>query len=223
LGVWSSSGRHIDALKATQEEADTRLILHAEDACRNGYERVLLHCRDTDVLVLTLGFRDRLPRQIWMYTGATGKRPYIPVHEISLPDEVVKNMIAFLKNMIAFHAMTGCDTVSQFAGKGKKTAWKVFTKEPETLSKLGSMELTPTVRSGAEKFACRLYIKDCDSINEARQHIFVQGKKSLDALPSTKDALDKHISRANYQALVWKEALTPSPELPSPTDSGWKS
>lgn len=182
LGVWSSLGRNIDALKSTQEEADTRLILHAEDACRKGYERVVLQCRDTDVLVLAVGFREWLPREIWMYNGAKAKRPYVPVHKMNLPDEVVKSIIAF-------HAMTGCDTVSQFAGRGKKTAWKAFREEPETLSLLGSRDLTPEVRAAAEKFACMLYIEDCDSINEARHKIFVQGKKSLGALPPTKRCL----------------------------------
>ena len=38
---------------------------------------------------------------------------------------------------------------------------------------------------------------------------------------STKDALDKHIKRANYQCLVWKQALTPVPDLPNPINCGW--
>jgi len=30
-----------------------------------------------------------------------------------------------------FHALTGCDTVSFFAGRGKRTAWEVWTAVPE--------------------------------------------------------------------------------------------
>ena len=30
-----------------------------------------------------------------------------------------------------FHAITGCDTVSSFAGRGKKTAWDVWMSHNE--------------------------------------------------------------------------------------------
>ena len=52
-------------------------------------QRVVVVCRDADVLVLPLHFKHQLPR------------------DLTLP---------------AFHAVTGCDTVSQFAGHGKGTA-----------------------------------------------------------------------------------------------------
>ena len=47
---------------------------------------------------------------------------------------------------------------------------------------------------------------------------FVQSHK----LPPTKQALVQHIRRANYQAAVWKAALTASPEIPGPDGQGWK-
>lgn len=167
-------------------------------------------------MVLALGFRDKLTPELWMSTGAAGKRPFIPVHKINIPDTMAKNIIAF-------HAMTGCDTVSQFAGKGKKTTWKSYSKSPELLSLLGSSaELSPQLVSDAEIFACKLYTKDdnCSSINEVRVKVFMEGK-SLDAMAPTKDALEKHIAGANYQCLVWKGSLTTTPELPNPTACGW--
>ena len=39
-------------LSGNHEEGDTRLILHACEAADRGYERVLVICRDTDVLLL---------------------------------------------------------------------------------------------------------------------------------------------------------------------------
>ena len=56
-------------------------------------QRVVVVCRDTDVLVLLLHFKHQPPR------------------DSTLP---------------VSHAVTGCDTVSQFAGHGKVTAWKAF-------------------------------------------------------------------------------------------------
>ena len=113
MDAWSSSGRPVDGLKSTHEEADTRLILHAEDAYRHGFNGCLLQCRGTDVLVLALGFRDKLSPELWLSTGSPSKHSFIPVHRISLEDTTAKNIIAF-------HAMTGSDTVGQLAGKGKR-------------------------------------------------------------------------------------------------------
>ena len=46
---------------------------------------------------------------------------YIPIHAIA--EKLPQNMC---KALPLFHALTGCDTVSAFHGKGKKTAWEVW-------------------------------------------------------------------------------------------------
>lgn len=135
LEAWSSHRtRDLSLIQSNHEEADIRLILHSKDAHVNGYLRSVLLCRDTDVLGLALGFRDKLTPEIWISSGTSQERTFIPVHSIDLPASVIDNVIAF-------HAITGCDTTSQFAGKGKKTAWKICLKCPHLLNQLGSKEL----------------------------------------------------------------------------------
>ena len=41
------------------------------------------------------------------------------------------------KSLLAFHAITGFDTTSQFYGVGKASAWKVFEDVPDLLEHLG--------------------------------------------------------------------------------------
>ena len=66
----------------------------------------------------------------------TKKDPkYVPVHEMKL-DAALRSVLP------AFHALTGCDTVSQFAGHGKVTAWKVFENNSQLLASLGCGQLT---------------------------------------------------------------------------------
>ena len=106
--------------------------------------------------------------------------------------------------LIGFHALTGCDTVSSFSGLGKKTCWKVFGKYPNLLNGVG--------RDGGledeEEFVCRLYKSEVvdSGVNKARACIFDQGKVALEMLPPTQDALELHLSYANYQA----NAVAPS-------------
>ena len=108
-GVFSSTNRDVWHLQSTQEEADSRIILHAAEAATAGYRHAIIASQDTDVLVMLIHFTQELPDQVWMHVGTSKKRN--PVHEIrhTLSTEVKQSLPAF-------HAFTGCDTTSQFSG-----------------------------------------------------------------------------------------------------------
>ena len=61
--------------------------------------------------------------------SGTKKDPkYVPpIHEIKL-DAALQYVLP------AFHALTGCHTVSQFAGIGKVTAWKALENNSQLLT-----------------------------------------------------------------------------------------
>ena len=219
LNVWSSdaSRESRQELSSDHEEADTRIVLHARDAAVRGYHQVNVLCRDTDVLVLLLAHRQDLCQEIWMFSGTSRTKRYIPVHKISLPEEK-------RKSLLAFHTITGCDTTSQFAGIGKQSALKIFDSSSKLIEHLG--EHCPpeeSVLADAEAFVCQLYNHGTDGvdINEERAAAFRKVKKNLDSLPPTKDALHLHIRRANFQCMIWKKAKEPRPSLSSPEDNGW--
>ena len=123
----------------------------------------------------------------------------------------------------AFHAVTGCDTVSQFAGIGKVTAWKAFKENSQLLVSLGSGDLTEETLNSVEKFVCKIYepTTEITNIDQLRVFLFNKGKDP-DSLPPTSDALKLHISRAHYQTSVWLNATVPSPEGIDPETCGWE-
>ena len=41
------------------------------------------------------------------------------------------------ENLLSFHALTGCDTVASFSGYGKKKCWKIFQRQPDSVSSIG--------------------------------------------------------------------------------------
>ena len=154
--------------------------------------------------------------EVWMLSETSRDTKCYPAHTISqkLEPEVVENLLGF-------HAVTGCDTVSSFAGYGKKSCWVVFLKHPELLRGVGRDGTVAEV----EQFVCHLYgapdvTGGCD---EARRAIFELGKKSLELLPPTTDALELHMSRANFQAKIWLQADRCHMSLGNPADSeGWE-
>lgn len=214
-GVSSSSGRCVEHLQSSQEEADTRLALHAAEAALTGYRRTVICSKDTDVLVILLHFMNQLSPEVWMSTGTYTKPHFLPVHKIHQrqPGDV-------LESLLAFHALTGCDTTSHFAGFGKKMAWKVYKDQPKLIVGLGRGLVTSTLTTKVEQFVVKLYsAKDQCSVNELRCKLFYT--KPAEKLPPTQDALVQHTHRAHYQTMVWRSALLPKPDLPAPTDHGW--
>lgn len=181
-------------LSSNHEEADTRLILHAMNAYREGYARLVVKCRDTDVFLLLIHHLVQLPVKMWMVSGTSNKIKGYASHLVAqqLP-------VSVRLNILGFHALTGCDTTSSFSGISKKTCWKQFLAHPELLSGVGR-DGNPEL---AEKFVCLLYgLKEVTGIDDARRILFVKAKRALEMLPPTKDALELHVARSNYQATV---------------------
>ena len=138
-----------------------------------------------------------------MFAGTSRQRRYIPVHRIPLSEEK-------RKSLLAFHAITGCDTTSQFYGEGKASAWKIFEDAPDLLEHLGEQsQISADVLAKAEAFVCKFYNQGTQEveINKKREAAFRKSKKDLDALPLTQGALILHVKGANYQTMVWHKAL----------------
>ena len=129
--------------------------------------------------------------------------------------------------LIGLHAITRCDSVSGFYIKGKVKSAKLLFKGAgyqQTLGSLGMQhEVSEQLYDKLQAFVCHLYDQQSsDDVNEARFNLFRLGKHSEELLPKTKDSLEKHILRTNYQAAVWRRSLYQAQNLPGPVGNGWK-
>ena len=105
----------VSSLRADHEEGDTRLILHCIHAHMN---MIVLSIRDTDVLLLLLAHCSRIDcTRLYMKAGTSKASKYLPVHEIHQNLSVEQ-----LDTLLASHAVTGCVSVSQVSGHGKKNS-----------------------------------------------------------------------------------------------------
>ena len=105
-------------VRSNHEEADTRMILHANHAARAN-RRLVVHSPDTDVLVLSVSlFRSLDCPELWFRTGVKDRHRLIPVHDIAhaLGEKICSSLPGF-------HAITDCDSTSSLAGIRKKKAW----------------------------------------------------------------------------------------------------
>ena len=121
-------------LHSNQEEADTRMLLHAKYAASECLEiNIVIQSPDTDVLVLCAAhFNSIAPKELWFRTGVKDHLCFIPIHEVC---QQLSGRI--LKSLPAFHTLTGCDTTSTLSGIGKKKPWKVLMRSPVHQESLG--------------------------------------------------------------------------------------
>ena len=70
-----------------------------------------------------------------------------------------------------FHALTGCDTVSAFSGRSKKTAWNTWEVFPEVTEAFEDLLLIQATMALLERFVVLLYDRTSDiiNVNEARK------------------------------------------------------
>lgn len=125
--VYATKGRHVvssgqstSVPECDHEEADTRVCLHIADALQNGVQRIVVRTVDTDIVVILLGvfgqLLDNYPYiDMWVAFGMG--QNFREIHINSVFKTLGKDSCMALPG---FHAFTGCDTTSQFQGKGKK-------------------------------------------------------------------------------------------------------
>jgi len=214
-------------LFSTQEEADTRLVLHVIDLATT-HTRVIVRCDDTDVLVLLLYYYDRglLADEVYMHAGHAGKivtrERYIPIHTIA--GELGNRVSACLP---AAHALTGCDTTSAFFKIGKITAFTKLVEHIDSVQQLsefgGSSSLSISLDT-ARRYVLLLYgkrSKNCNTLDELRYALASTTDKQAAMLPPTEDAFKQHVMRALFQAMIWLQSHVAKPEVKDPVGHGW--
>ena len=196
--VSSQSVVLMPTLQCSHEEADTRLLFHAYHAAQHRFSTVIIHCEDTDVFVIALHsiptFKE-LGCKILLKGGNANRLKYFDL--CSIYDYLGPDVCSALPGM---HALTGCDTVSAFAGKGKVAALKLVQTNPDistTLAKLSHSFGVPNEKMvSVERFVCHLYgSKKVTSIDELRYATFCAKKGNIESqnLPPCQNTLRKHI------------------------------
>ena len=106
-------------LSSEQEEADTKMMLHASGAKSKGATKVAILSSDTDVLVLTIRCCPDLCKDTVFETSTGENYRSVPIGPID--DAIGDSKAAALP---AFHSITETDVTGRFAGKGNEHVGK---------------------------------------------------------------------------------------------------
>ena len=102
-------------LHSTREDADTRIFLHAFHASADGHHSIAAFSSGTDVEVLASHHQEAIPAEIILISGTRSRSRLVSIRRLC--EKLGHRVCQVLPSL---HALTGCDTVSSFVGKGKK-------------------------------------------------------------------------------------------------------
>ena len=108
----------------------------------SGYKDAIIRTDNTDVVLAVAYFKDlENIGNLWIAFGTGKDFRYIPVHELA------RSIGPDMANGLPFnHALSDCDTTSQFANHGKKSAWATCTTWPTYTSPLVACATASTVQ-----------------------------------------------------------------------------
>ena len=140
-------------------------------------------------------------QDIWIAFGV-GKH-----YKIISVDSIVKYIGSDKAAALPFwYVFTGCDQVSQFRGKGKKSAWKAWQKFPDAtltfkyFTEKPFKNITSEEEEGQmhldvlERYVLIIYsATSCAmTVNVARLELFSSKNQNMENLPPTKNSLEQH-------------------------------
>lgn len=204
--------------KQAAEDADADIINTSIEIAKHN-KTVIVVGQDIDLLVL-LNQLNSNNYNIYFQKPGSGNVKDLFYTSHSFNHKSVKSIVALL------HCFSGCDTISAFAGKGKKTTVKALLSD-KNLSTLADVfykkdaEKEVIAKNGLQLikaiYKCK---KDSMTLNTLRFHNYqaatVKSSFKLEKLPPTEDAAKQHCYRAYYQLQTWL-----GNELTA-TDWGWK-
>ena len=186
--------------QCNQEEADTRMILHA---CRED-TNVVVDSKDTDVLVLMIyAFTIHRPTSEWLMKIEAER--YVNIRKIL--NHFGEDLCLKLPRI---HAITGCDTTSFLHGVGKVLRLiKKSIKSLECLKLLDgfgdSADVSNNLHDGVSKFIQTICYngQDDESLVETKVRLYMRMKvKSSLTLPPDPKSMKQHILRNAFSCLV---------------------
>ena len=164
-------------LLCTQDEADTRIFFHLKYAVEKDYiTTAAIQCNDVDIIFIAVSFFHTLRKsglgELWVSFAISRTKKWYPIHDLAN-----KLGPSTSKGLLFFHALSGCDTLSAFRNKSKKTfynTWTVFPEITDCFVKLSTYPFTieETDMKLIELFIVLVYVKSSidDNVDITRKN-----------------------------------------------------
>ena len=144
-------------------------------------------------------------------------------------DQILGKHKLLLPVLPMFHAFTGCETVSCFSGRGKRTTWATWSMYQAITGQFASLMKKPQLddvyyaaMDTLDRFVILLYDKSStrSDVNMVRYDPLARKVRDVNNIPPTPGAFLQHARRATYQAGHCKSQAT-KPLIEPKRAAGW--
>ena len=141
--IMSNTVELVPELESSQEEANASMMLHLAHVSQYDFSCAVIASIDADVTFLCLTNYHKFPMSLFQKCCSETRMKYVDI--ASIDNVLLRNVCEALSGI---HAITGCDTVSSFAGKGKLSAFQFVKNFLPGLDSPGSsvMQTLPNYR-----------------------------------------------------------------------------
>lgn len=156
------TAENVPELSCDHEEADTRMLLHANHMSQAGFGNIIIHTPDTDVFLITIAASTEIQPNMFIRTGTKEKARTISIQRIrsSLKKRFHDQDLDLpCQAPLGIHAFTGCDTGSAFSGKGKTKPFKLMAKKKEYVELFSRLGETKYARKHPK--VCLRHVRSC--------------------------------------------------------------
>ena len=196
-------------LECSHEEADDRVLFHASHAVKCGhFKSVAIASPDVDIFVNSTHHYNKLIHNdledLWMICGRSSSRVCVPIHDL-----VCIAGSDLVEVLPASHSLSGCDSASKVATKGKAMRVAQTSEGHSLLYRFGRDEISEEMIEDAEKFLLLCVTKhNVDTFDELRFIVFHEKFQEFDIekFPPTSASIRQHILRAYLQCYIWLHA-----------------
>ena len=117
-----------------------------------------------------------------------------------------------IRNLLAYHAITGSDSTSQFSGYGKLSTWQRY--KADTAIMVTFADSADSAITDADKFIIKIYCptSSLSSVNDLRSEMFHR-IANPEKLSPTQTSLLPHLHRSQHQMAVWQQATVAKPQI----------
>jgi hypothetical protein len=203
-------------VKQAPNDADTLIVLTVLEIAKSK-RSVCAMANDTDVLILLLYHFHMSMADVFMTyevnSRLSSRTVYIPVRTLH---RLLGETAAL--QVLAVHAISGCDTTSALFGHGKASVWRRVTGTRYTFREteiLGSESATheEVVDAGMKLLALIYGGKESERLNHLRYTMYMNMaatssvKPCPERLPPTENAARYHLYRVHLQVVQWRTLM----------------
>ncbi|KAG7164002.1 hypothetical protein Hamer_G014467 [Homarus americanus] len=207
-------------MKTLHEKSDVNIEKQVLFLTSSGVGCIKVISDDTDVFMLLMHYylSQKLTCKIFM----EGTSPSRSTIDIKATVEKHRDLVA---DIMAAHALSGCNTVAHLCGIGKVTAMQTL-KSGHRLDKLGKIvaEITEVVAARYDSQVIHdMPTVRFDVLTSKMFNKRLTSAPELRYLPPTTAAFELHVLRAHYQTMIWRSPLEVGPPNHDPRQYGWSS